>query len=27
VGGCCVTAMGAAAGIKNFEETLEFMNS
>jgi len=27
VGGCCVTAMGAAAGIKNFQETLEFMNS
>ena len=27
VGACCVTAIGATAGIKNMLETLEFMNS
>jgi sugar/nucleoside kinase (ribokinase family) len=27
VGACCVTAMGATAGVKNWEETLSFMNS
>ena len=27
VGACCVTAIGASAGIKNMEETLEFMKS
>ena len=26
VGACCVTAMGATAGVKNWEETLSFMN-
>ena len=27
VGACCVTAMGATAGVKNWQETLSFMNS
>jgi sugar/nucleoside kinase (ribokinase family) len=27
VGACCVTSMGATAGVKNMEETLDFMNS
>jgi len=27
VGACCVTAIGASAGIRNMEETLAFMNS
>ncbi len=26
VGACCVTAMGATAGVKNWQETLSFMN-
>ncbi len=27
VGACCVTAMGATAGVKNMQETMAFMNS
>ncbi len=27
VGACCVTAMGATAGVKNWQETLSFMDS
>ncbi len=27
VGACCVTAMGATAGVKNWQETLSFMNN
>ena len=27
VGACCVTAMGATAGVKNMQETLELMNT